>query len=462
MRPMTRFPPNLLLALLLTLGFAQRSPAASVLMISVDGMKPEYVLEAERRQLRLPFLRSLLAEGCYAEGVVGVWPTITYPSHTTLLTGLAPADHGIFANLQFDPERRFADAWYWYAPQIRVPTLWRSAHAAGLVTASIGWPVSVDATDVDYLIPEFWRTSLGTAEDPSDRHLIAALSRPAGMLAQLESTQGPYMMGNDTRLAGDAVKTRYAIAILERHRPGFMTLHLSSLDEAEHEHGPFSDIANATLESIDTMLGALATAARAADPAAVIVVVSDHGFAPLTHKLSLFVPFIAAGLIKIAPDAATQTARITAWRAEPWTAGGMAAIMLKDPADRATLGEVGDLLRRLQADPANGIAAVLDRAQIAPLGGFPDASFLVKFEPGFYASGELTGAMVSELQGSHGGHGFAPDFPEMRAAFFAAGSGIAKHRDLGVIDMRSIAPTVAAVLGVPMPSATAAPLTLRP
>jgi hypothetical protein len=140
----------------------------------------------------------------------------------------------------------------------------------------------------------------------------------------------------------------------------------------------------------------------------------------------------------------------------------MAAIMLKDPADRATLGEVGDLLRRLQADPANGIAAVLDRAQIAPLGGFPDASFLVKFEPGFYASGELTGAMVSELQGSHGGHGFAPDFPEMRAAFFAAGSGIAKHRDLGVIDMRSIAPTVAAVLGVPMPSATAAPLTLRP
>jgi hypothetical protein len=436
--------------------------AASVLMISIDGMKPEYVLEADRRHLRLPFLRSLVADGSYADGVVGVWPTITYPSHTTLITGVAPAEHGILANLQFDPERRFADAWYWYAPQIRVPTLWHSAHAAGLATASIGWPVSVDASDVDYLIPEYWRSGLGTADDPSDRLLIGALTRPAGMLAGLESTIGPYMMGNDTRLAGDAIKARYAIAILAQHQPRFMTLHLSSLDETEHEHGPFSDAANATLESIDALLRDLANAARAADPATVIVVVSDHGFASLTHTVSLFVPFIAAGLIQTTAKAAGQPPAITSWRAEPWLAGGMAAIMLKDPADSATLAEVGELLHQLQADPRNGIAAVRDRADIGALGGFPDASFLVEFKPGFYAVGDLTGPAVVELPGARGGHGFAPEFPEMRAAFFAAGSGIARHRDLGVIDMRRIAPSVAAVLGVPLASATAAPLALRP
>jgi len=460
MRAMNCPASRLIAALLLMLTFAHRAAAAPVLMISIDGLKPEYVLEAERRHLRLPFLRSLMADGCYAEGVVGVWPTVTYPSHTTLLTGLAPAQHGIFANLQFDPERHFADAWYWYAPQIRAPTLWHSARAAGLATASIGWPVSVDASDVDYLIPEFWRP--GVTDDPSDRLLIGALTRPAGLLAQLESELGPYMMGNDTRLAGDAIKTRYAIAILGKHQPRFMTLHLSSLDEAEHEHGPFSDAANATIEAIDAMLRDLAQAAHAADPAAVIVVVSDHGFAPLTHKVSLFVPFIAAGLIQTAPDAATQAPMITAWRAQPWLAGGMAAIMLKDPTDGATLGEVGELLRRLQADPGNGIDAVLDRSQIAARGGFPDASFLVEFKPGFYASADLSGPSVSELAGGRGGHGFSPEFPEMRAAFFAAGKGIAKHRDVGVIDMRSIAPTVAAVLGVAMPSASGAPLHLGP
>jgi predicted AlkP superfamily pyrophosphatase or phosphodiesterase len=447
-------------ALLLSFAFAHLGMAAPVLMVSVDGMKPEYVLEANRRHLHLPFLRSLLADGSYAEGVVGVWPTITYPSHTTLLTGVAPAEHGILANLQFDPERHFGDAWYWYTPQIRVPTLWHGAHAAGLVTASIGWPVSVDAQDVDYLIPEFWRT--GVAEDPSDRLLIGALARPAGMVAQLEAELGPYMMGNDTQLAGDAIKTRYAIAILGSHRPRLMTLHLSSLDEAEHEHGPFSDTANATLEAIDTMLGDLAKAARAADPATVIVVVSDHGFVPLTHKVSLFLPFIAAGLIQIGPYAATQAPAIASWRAQPWLAGGMAAIMLKDPADTVTLGEVGALLHRLQSDPRNGIATVLDRAQIAPLGGFPDASFLVEFKPGFYAVGDLTGTLVKDFDSPHGGHGFSPEFPEMRASFFAAGEGIAKHRDLGVIDMRSIAPTVAAVIGVSMPSAKTAPLHIQP
>jgi len=71
------------------------SDATSVLMVSVDGMRPDYVLEADAHGLRIPFLRKLAAEGAYARGVEGVWPTNTYPSHTTLLTGVLPAEHGI-------------------------------------------------------------------------------------------------------------------------------------------------------------------------------------------------------------------------------------------------------------------------------------------------------------------------------------------------------------------------------
>ena len=117
---------------------AGSSIAAPVLMISVDGLKPEYVLDADARGLRLPYLRSLISQGAYAEGVVGVWPTVTYPSHTTLVTGVSPAEHGILANLEFDPQHHFKESWFWYAAQIRVPTLWQAAHAAGLSTASVG------------------------------------------------------------------------------------------------------------------------------------------------------------------------------------------------------------------------------------------------------------------------------------------------------------------------------------
>src|SRR5579859_2946157 len=105
--------------------------AAPVLMISIDGMKPEYITQADAHGMKLPYLRSMIANGAYAQGVIGVWPTVTYPSHTSLVTGVPPAVHGIYNNLEFDPEMRYSGAWNWYAGAIKSPTLWKVAHNAG-------------------------------------------------------------------------------------------------------------------------------------------------------------------------------------------------------------------------------------------------------------------------------------------------------------------------------------------
>ncbi len=210
-------------------------------MISIDGLKPEYITQADAHGMKIPYLRTLLVNGTYAEGVVGIWPTITYPSHTTLITGVWPDEHGITNNQEFDPLQKFGGAWNWYAAGIRVPTLWQAAHHAGLRTASVGWPVSVGADGVDFLIPEYWRDrNVSSSADPQDRWLMAALARPDTLLQQLEAAAGPYMNGNNTSIGGDEIKTRYALEILRRFKPGFMTLHLSSLDDAQHAHGPFS------------------------------------------------------------------------------------------------------------------------------------------------------------------------------------------------------------------------------
>ena len=455
-----------LLAALLLLVAARLALAAPVLMISIDGMKPEYVTQADAHGLRVPTLRGLMRDGVYASGVTGVWPTVTYPSHTTLVTGVSPAEHGIYSNTLFDPERAFDGAWYWYASEVRVPTLWQAAHAAGLRTASIGWPVTVGAAGVDFLIPEYWRGgSPGATAGPSDRALIAALSRPGNLLDEMQQRLGPYMMGNQTTVAGDEIKTRYAIDILARQHPQFMTLHLSSLDETEHEHGPFSPEANQVIEAIDGMVARLAAAAREADPAAVLLVVSDHGFAQLTHRVNLTIPFLKAGLIQMSADPDPDDRSIVGWKAQLWLAGGMAAVMLHDPGDKEAkqvAQQAGDLLHKLAADPDNGIAAVLDHEAIRQRGGFPDAAFVVVFKPGYYAGTEETGDLVTPISGPHGGHGFSPDFPAMRSSFFLAGPSIAHHRDLGLIDMRQIAPTVAAILGVPMHTTKAMPLRIEP
>ena len=436
---------------------------APVLMISIDGMKPEYVTKADEHGLKLPTLRAMMRSGSYAEGVVGVWPTVTYPSHTTLITGVPPAEHGISTNYQFDPLQCHDGAWYWYASDIKVPTLWSAAHKAGLKTASIGWPVSVGARDVDDLIPEFWRYyGPNTQPNPADRKMIQAMSRPESLFDEVEPAAGPYMMGNDTSVEGDEAKTRFAIEILKRHKPGLMTLHLSALDEAEHMSGPFSTESDQTIEAIDGMVARLEEAALASNPNAVVVVVSDHGFEPITHQVNLAIPFLKAGLVQGSENPQSHLPEVKSWLAEPWMSGGMAAVMVQNPSDAATMQKVRTLLDGLKNDPNSGVAQVLDKSELAKRGSFPEAQFLIVLKPGYYTGNALTGDLVTPIKGSRGSHGFSPEDVEMRASFFAVGKGVAAGRDLGVIDMRQIAPTVAGILGVELPTAKAQPLSVKP
>src|SRR5438874_11078534 len=100
------------------------SAERSLLLISIDGLRPDYVLQADQHGLRIPRLRRILQSGAHATGIRGVLPTVTYPSHTTLLTGVWPAKHGIYSNQPFDPLAKNLNGWYWYREDITAPTLW--------------------------------------------------------------------------------------------------------------------------------------------------------------------------------------------------------------------------------------------------------------------------------------------------------------------------------------------------
>src|SRR5215831_14788500 len=144
-RTLSRFLTAFLLVLLLREALEAEEKPPVLVMVSVDGMRPDYITRAEEHGARVPNLRRLMKEGTYAEGVEGVVPTVTYPSHTALVTGVSPLKHGIYANTLFDPLDRGHMAWYWYAEDIKVPTLWDVAKEAGRTTASVQWPVTVGA-----------------------------------------------------------------------------------------------------------------------------------------------------------------------------------------------------------------------------------------------------------------------------------------------------------------------------
>src|ERR1035438_1061183 len=80
-----------------------------------------------------------------------------YPSHTTIVTGVWPAKHGIYTNTTFDPLGMNFEGWYWYSEDIAVPTLWEAAAKAGMIVGSVSWPVSVGAKGIRYNVPEYWR-----------------------------------------------------------------------------------------------------------------------------------------------------------------------------------------------------------------------------------------------------------------------------------------------------------------
>lgn len=408
--------------------------AGPVLLISLDGLRPADVLD----HAELPALHALQREGVWASGVRGVWPALTYPSHATLVTGAAPRVHGIGGNQAFDPTGDNAEGWMWYAQDLAADSLWSAARRAGLKTAALNWPVTVGA-GIDFNLPQLWR-----ARTEEDRKLEAAVSTP-GLRARLEAATGqPYPLGSDGSCAADAVRASHAAALIEAERPDLTALHLECLDHLEHDFGPGSPQARAGLAQLDAMLKGLIARARQAQRGLSVVVVSDHGFAPVHTAINLARAFRDAGL--------SGTAQ---WRAAPWEMSGSAAVVLQGGADPATRKAVRRLLTRLAADRRLGIKRIAEQDEIASLGGTNRAAFWVLFRPGFSAGGYSDGPLVqrSELKGTHGYRG---EDPAMQAVLIAAGPAITP-RALGPVDMRSVAPVIAEMLGVQLHDAQLPP-----
>ena len=142
--------------------------ADHVVLVSIDALRPEFY-----RDETWPAPTLLAFEGATADGVRTIFPALTYPAHTTIVTGALPARHGVYFNRPFLPEGR-TERWIWDASAIRAPTLWDAVRAAGGTTASVGWPVT-DGAPIDWNVPDVWPLGTGDPMAP-----IRATSSPAG------------------------------------------------------------------------------------------------------------------------------------------------------------------------------------------------------------------------------------------------------------------------------------------
>jgi predicted AlkP superfamily pyrophosphatase or phosphodiesterase len=419
------------------------APARHVVMVSIDGMRPQ--VYSESSQARVPTIRRLMQRGAWSRGVTGVMPTVTYPSHTTMITGVAPGVHGIYDNRLADPDNTSGMAWYWYARDIKVTTLPAAVRAAGGTAAAVSWPVTV-GMDLDYNVPE-----LIQVRHRENLSLVDALTLPAHLLDGYVKASGkPLSWPID-----DDDREGLAEWILGQHRPTLLLLHLANSDSMSHEHGPDSPEAVAAIEHADLLLGRLLdkVAALNLDASTDVVVVSDHGFLPLTQMVNLNAAFKAEGLLQTNARGA-----VTSWEAFAHSAGGSGYILLKRPDDPQLVARVAAVLQKLAADPANGIDRVMTRQDLEAAGAHLDAAFGVSMKRGFYLGWDTASVLTPVT--SKGGHGYDPAFPELRSSLVFAGPDVPQVGDLGVVSMTRIAPTVAGWLGVRLSPQSAEPLTL--
>lgn len=408
---------------------AQEASAPRVILISIDGLMPSAYTDPALAQYT-PNLRALKARGVWADGVVGVLPTVTYPSHTTLITGVDPARHGIYDNAIVDPEGRSNGAWYSYADAIKVPTLPMAARARGLRAGAVTWPVTI-GMDLDYLAPEY----LGPRH-PQSVSMLRVLSSPRDLLSQVEIARGKAFSWPQD----DRDRTDISTFILKTYDPHVFLLHLIELDGAQHDFGPGSPEALRTLQRVDAYVGEIVAAITGSGRAAqtTIAVASDHGFQPVSRQLQINAAFRQAGLLTVGERGA-----ISDWKAYFHSSGGSGYVLVKDAA---TESRVATLLADLKRDPANGIREIWDRAALKARGAHPDAAFGLDVVDGFYSGGGHD--VLVKPTTSKGGHGFAPDRVALHSSLIIAGPAVRRRGSLGVVKMVQIAPTLARILDV--------------
>lgn len=422
----------------------------SVLLISVDALKPDYVFEQEKTGVKLPNITKYFVENgkTAREGMESVFPTFTYPCHQSMITGTNPAVHGIVNNGIFDPEGKHMGAWHWFA-NTRVKTLWEAAKECGYWSASAAFPTSVGAKG-DFIAPEFWWDG-----SELDSRFIDAVAKPQGMILEMEKEIGTYAGGLDLSDGGDAQRGKAAMWILKnklaplvKEKPFFMSAYFASFDESAHQNGVYSKEAGESLKKIDHMLGELIEEAeRITDGDLVVCVVSDHGSLDNTHNISPNVLLKKAGLIET-----DERGKVTSWKAFSQRAGGTAEIRLADPQDKAAAEALEAVMEQLKQDPDSGILEILNGEEARARGGFPEAAYVLVSKKGYELRDDVDGEYCRTRLTQKAQHGYSEKFPEMRASFMITGKGIGKGNveNAHLID---VAPTLAAVMGAELPDA---------
>jgi len=405
-----------------------------VVVISLDGF-PAYALDDPK--LPVPTLRRLIANGVTAR-MHPVDPTITWPNHTAMVTGVRSDEHGLLVNGTIVPTGAWppvkVDPRIEKEKMVHVPTVYDAAFHAGLTTAQVDWVAIEKAPTITWAFTEYGEPSALT-----DEMLRAGEITAADLDAFTKSNI----------LFRDQIWTRAGVHLIREHKPNLLLLHLLTLDTTQHQYGPRSLAANDAIAFLDSCVEKLVDAVRAAGMTdrTTFFVVADHGFKRYTKQINARVALDAADLgskVYVLPE------------------GGTAFVYF----DRMQTADLVPKIRKALAG-VEGLDRIIGPDEFAAL-HLPNAErdpqmfqLLLVPKDGYAFTGATGGPVTAAVPQQAGSHAYLASDPEMDALFIASGYGVRRGAKLDPIQNISVAPTIAQLLGVSLPSAKTQPIPLQ-
>lgn len=366
------------------------------------------------------FLGRWMKEAAVCTQVKTVFPALTYPAHTTLVTGCDPVKHGVGQNQPFQPGKE-ADmrAWYWEKADVKCESLFDAVKKQGGRCASILWPVTGKHPSVKWSFPEVLAL-------PGENQVLKMLAygTPLWVLhmeckhgRKRVSTKEPHLSDYATMLAEDVIRS---------HQPELTAVHLVDLDDMRHHHGVNSKEAHEAMarnqRRVESIWKAMQETPGMED--ALLVVLSDHGQADVSRTVDLGEALDAAGL-----QGCVQV-----------QSNGMSAYLFAHEKGKEGAAQAEAWLRAHGGDI--GVSHVYSRQELDQLGCIREPAFAVEAAPEVVFSDGLPHAKREKAT-----HGFGPGHPAENCLLMICGKGI-KPCTMPSMPMRDVASTLAGLAGV--------------
>jgi len=426
-------------------------------VLSMDAMVHEDV----EYMMTKPNVRRLFEKRAEVERVQSVFPAITYPCHTTMMTGCNPGKHGIYNNVPFKDYEDNKKHWYLDSKIIRVEDLFAAAKRAGCTTASVYWPICGNNPNIDHIINEYFFFYRGVHPETifpqmgADEVAMQAIRENYHWLPSYVCPEGKQKRGYDAFIMA------CTCSLIRTAKPDVLLVHNCAPDSARHVHGVFGEGVYEALDRTDAWLGDVIAAMEEAGTFedTNFVLTSDHGQLDYNRRIRINVLLAQGGFLQVAPDKTVYD-----WQAFGQSNGMSTSIYLRDPGNKKLYDEVYAYLKELVASGKYGFRNLYTTEEAKEkYGTYGPFSFILSTDGTVSVSQEWTEDAIEILGADEqkpvaATHGHEPDLG-VHPIFLGRGPAFKEGALLPWAQLRDIAPTLAAILGQTMPEAEGRALT---